>query len=426
MWVLDVASIGTLALDGNPETERAIDALDEADPLKRLRGEFELPAGLIYLDGNSLGALPKRAADRVHRVTVQEWGQELIRAWVSAGWVDLPRSIGSKLAPLLGAGSDEVIVADSTSVNLFKCICAAADINKGRTTILTERGDFPSDVYMAEGVERVTQGRLRHRAVEREDVATCIDGDTAVVVLSHVHYRSARVHDMKGLTARARDAGALIVWDLSHAAGAIRIDLGAAGADFAVGCGYKYLNGGPGAPAFVFAARRHHATMRSPLPGWFGHMAPFSFADSYRPADGIARFACGTPAILGMSALDASLDVLQGVDIGEIERKGRSLGQLFIALVEHNCPDLVLASPREAEQRGCHVAFRHADGYAIMWALIERGVIGDFRDADVLRFGFAPLYVRYRDVLEAARVLHDVLTSGSWREPRYRERAAVT
>ncbi|HZF33811.1 MAG TPA: kynureninase [Candidatus Angelobacter sp.] len=410
------------------EIARTIADLDRRDPLKAVRDAFEIPAGLIYLDGNSLGALARPVADRVRTVLTHEWGRGLVGAWVSAGWIDLPRRVGSKLAPLVGAAPDEVVVADSTSVNLFKCILAAADINRPRSVIVTERGEFPTDVYVAEGVEQATDGRLRHRLCEPTALAASIDGDTAAVILSHVHYRSALVRDMEALTAKAHAVGALTIWDLSHSAGAIRVNLDSARADFAVGCGYKYLNGGPGAPAFLYAASRHHASMRSPLTGWLGHAAPFAFEDGYRPVAGIGRFICGTPGVLGMSALEASLDLLHGLDIAEIERKGRQLGQLFIALVERRCAgfDLTLASPRDPAQRGCHVAFRHADGYPIMRALIERGVIGDFREPDALRFGFAPLYLRYRDVQDAVEILRDVLANETWRSARYAERESVT
>ena len=410
------------------EIARAIEDLDRRDPLRAVRDEFEIPAGIIYLDGNSLGALARPVAERVRSVLTREWSRDLVKAWVSAGWIDLPRRVGSKIAPLVGGASDEVVAADSTSVNLFKCIVAAADINRPRSLIVTERGEFPTDVYVAEGVEQVTDGRLRHRLCEPEDLATSIDGDTAAVVLSHVHYRSAQVRDVAALTAKAHAVGALTIWDLSHSAGAIRVDLNAAGADFAVGCGYKYLNGGPGAPAFLFAARRHHAAMRSPLTGWLGHAAPFGFEDGYRPAPGVSRFICGTPGVLGMSALEASIDLLGGLDIADIERKGRQLGQLFIALVERRCAGLglTLASPRDPAERGCHVAFRHPHGYSIMRALIERGVIGDFREPDALRFGFAPLYLRYRDVQDAVEILHDVLSNRTWQDARFAERQSVT
>ena len=408
--------------------DAAIAALDARDPLRTARDAFQIPASVIYLDGNSLGALARPVAERVNAALVAEWGGELVRGWVSAGWIDLPRRVGAKIAPLIGAAPDEVVVADSTSVNLFKCIFAAAGITRPRSVILTERGEFPTDVYVAEGVEQATDGRLRHTLCEPAALEASIDENTAALVLSHVHYRSAQVRDMKALTAKAHAAGALTIWDLSHSAGAIRVDLNAAGADFAVGCGYKYLNGGPGAPAFLFAARRHHASMRSPLTGWLGHATPFGFEDGYRPADGVGRFICGTPGVLGMSALEASLDLLGGLDIADIERKGRELGQLFIALVERRCGGLglTLASPGDPAERGCHVAYRHAQGYPIMRALIECGVIGDFREPDVLRFGFGPLYLRYRDVGDAVEILRDILSSGCWREARYAARASVT
>jgi kynureninase len=421
-------SIVDFAAADDAKISRTIDDLDRRDPLSAVRDEFEIPPGIIYLDGNSLGALARPVAERVHAVLTREWGRDLVKAWVSAGWIDLPRRVGSKVAPLIGAAPDEVVVADSTSVNLFKCIVAAADINRPRSLIVTERGEFPTDIYVAEGVEQATDGRLRHRPCEPEALVASIDGDTAAVVLSHVHYRSALVRDVAALTAKAHAVGALTIWDLSHSAGAIRVDLNAAAADFAVGCGYKYLNGGPGAPAFLFAARRHHAAMRSPLTGWLGHAAPFGFEDGYRPAPGVGRFICGTPGVLGMSALEASIDLLGGLDIADIERKGRQLGQLFIALVERRCAGLglTLASPRDPAERGCHVAFRQPHGYSIMRALIERGVIGDFREPDALRFGFAPLYLRYRDVQDAVEILHDVLSNRTWQDARFAERQSVT
>ena len=416
------------SVDFTAADDATIAALDRDDPLRAVRDQFEIPEGIIYLDGNSLGALARPVAERVGAVLTREWGRDLIGAWVSAGWIDMPRRVGAKVAPLIGAAPDEVVVADSTSVNLFKCILAAADLNRPRSVILTERGEFPTDVYVAEGVEQATDGRLRHRPCAPGALAASIDADTAAVVLSHVHYRSAQLRDMRALTATAHAAGALAIWDLSHSAGALRVDLAAAAADFAVGCGYKYLNGGPGAPAFLFAARRHHAAMRSPLTGWLGHAAPFGFEDSYRPAEGVGRFICGTPGVLGMSALEASLDLLGGLDMAAIERKGRRLGDLFIALVERRCAGfgLTLASPRDAAERGCHVALRHPQGYPIMRALIERGVIGDFREPDALRFGFAPLYLRYRDVQAAVDILQDILSSGRWRQERFAERQSVT
>ena len=393
-----------------------------------MREAFVLPSGVIYLDGNSLGALPRSALDRVRAVAGEEWGRGLIGSWVGAGWIDLPRRVGAKIAPLIGAAADEVVAADSTSVNLFKAVLAAADLNGGRSMVLTERGEFPTDTYMAAAAAAVTRGALRHRLCDEGTVAGALDADTAVMVVSHVHYRSGEVRDMAGLTAQAHAAGALVVWDLSHAAGAVRVDLGGANADFAVGCGYKYLNGGPGAPAYLYVARRHQALARSPLTGWLGHAAPFAFADSYEPAGGIARFVCGTPGVLGMSALDAALDVFAGLDGVAVERKGRALGTLFIDLVERRCAGLglALASPRDPARRGCHVALRHAHGYPVMRALIERGVIGDFRDPDILRFGFAPLYTRYRDVARAVEVVRDVLAGESWRDPRHAARAVVT
>jgi kynureninase len=419
---LEMAALGTSRND-----DSRIDHLDRNDPLGPIRERFALPEGTIYLDGNSLGALERTVPERLRTTIAEEWGRGLIGSWVGAGWIDLPKRVGAKIAGLVGAEPDEVIVGDSTSVNLFKATLAAAGLDPNRRTVLSERGEFPTDTYMAAGAASIG-GTLRHRLCDEGGLAAALDGDTAVAVLSHVHYRSGEARDMASLGARARAAGAPIVWDLSHSAGAIRVDLGAAGADFAVGCGYKYLGGGPGAPAFLYVARRHQGGVRSPLPGWLGHAEPFAFDDAYRPARGIARFVCGTPGILGLVALDAALDALAGVDMAAVERKGRALGQLFIELVEDRCGrfGLSLASPRDPGRRGCHVALRHGHGYPVMRALIERGVIGDFRDPDILRFGFAPLYTRYRDVADAVEILRDVLASGAWREPRFAVRASVT
>ena len=410
------------------EPPREIAALDESDALAPQRKKFRLPDGIIYLDGNSLGALPLAAMERVETVVRNEWGDGLIRSWNNHDWIGLPGRVGAKIAGLIGAAPDEVIAADSTSVNLFKLIAAAMRLRPERSEIVSELGNFPTDLYMIEGASWLGDGRTRLRGCGSADLVAAIDDKTALVVLSQVHYKTGAVWDMAAVTRAAHAMGALVLWDLSHSAGALVVDLNAAGADLAVGCGYKYLNGGPGAPAYLFVATRHQAQARSPLSGWMGHAHPFDFTDSYEPGDGIRRFLCGTPGIIGMSVLDAALDVMLAVDIATIARKGRALGDLFIRLVEQHCAgfDLALACPRDAESRGSQVSFRHPHGYEIMQALIDAGVIGDFRAPDILRFGFAPLYIRYEDIWNAVATLRKILVTGAWRAPGHAVRNAVT
>ncbi len=420
-------------------------ALDAADALAPLRDAFELPDGVIYLDGNSLGALPKATAARVQQVVRNEWGVGLIRSWNSAGWIDLAQRIGNQIAGLVGAGANELIVADSTSVNLYKVLSTAIAMQKvdtpARRTIVSERSNFPTDLYIAETL--ACEHGMTLVLIDADDLPAHLDDKLAVLMLTHVNYRTGRMFDMAQVTHDAHAAGALVVWDLAHSAGAVPVDLTGADADFAVGCGYKYLNGGPGAPAFVWAHPRQTARMdreqlRQPLAGWLGHAAPFEFAADYRPALGIQRFVCGTPALLSMSALACGLDVFGQAErfggLPALRRKSLALTELFIALVEARCAGhgLTLVTPREREQRGSQASFAHQDqdgaigGYAVMQALIARGVIGDFRSPDLLRFGFTPLYTRFVDVFDAAEHLHAVLASGEWREARFNERAAVT
>ncbi len=400
------------------------EALDAADPFASLRDRFVLPPDVTYLDGNSLGALPQAAAARVAATVTGEWGEGLIRSWNAAGWIDAPARVGAKLAPLIGAAADEVIVADSTSVNLYKLLVAALQAQPERTVILTEQGNFPTDLYLAQGIAATFPG-VTVRAVERDRILAAIDRDTAIVLLTHVHYKTAAKFDLAAVTAAAQAQGALMLWDLSHSAGAVAVDLTAAHADLAVGCGYKYLNGGPGAPAFLYVAKRHHAALRSPLTGWIGHAAPFEFGDDYAPGAGVKRFLCGTPPILGLAALEAALDIFAGVDTDALYAKGQALCDLFIRQVEARC-GLTLATPRDARARGSHVSFAHPDAWPVMAALIERGVIGDFRAPDLLRFGLTPLYTRFADVWRAADTLADVVASRAWDQARYRVHAAVT
>jgi kynureninase len=389
-------------------------ALDRADPLSAARSRFVLPDGVNYLDGNSLGCLPKGVAERVAHTIETEWGEGLIRSWNEAGWYESPGRIGAKLAPLLGAAPHQVTVTDTISVNLFKLLVAAARMRPGRKTILAERGNFPSDNHIVESIARMLG--LNPRFVPASDIAQAIDDDTAVVELSHVNYRTAEISDMAAVTAAAHARGALIVWDLAHSTGAVELRLDATQADFAAGCGYKFLNGGPGAPAHVYVAERHLGGLDQPLTGWFAHAAPFAFADDFARADGIRAMLCSTPQMLSMVALEAALDAFDGIAMADVQQKGRALGDLMIALAEERLAPLSvgISSLRDGARRGNHVSLTHPEGYRIMQALIARGVIGDFRAPDVMRFGFGPLYVRYVDVFDAVVALEDILKSGAW------------
>jgi kynureninase len=399
--------------------------LDAADPLAFARDRFRIPDGMIYLDGNSLGALPAVTAGRLTQAVEREWGDDLIASWNAHGWIDAPARVAAKLAPIVGAQPAELLIADSTSVNLFKLLAAAVRARPGRNTILTRQRNFPTDLYVAQGLAEMLG--LELRAVPVDQIAGSIDNDTAVVTLTHVDYRSGAILDMAGINEAAHDTGALTVWDLSHSAGAIQLDLHGTGCDLAVGCGYKYLNGGPGAPAFLFVAERLQDELATPLQGWMGHSDPFAFDDDYRPAQGIARFLTGTPSILALAALDAGLDTFSGIAMRDVEAKARALSQLFVDAVEARCGGEVrLDSPRDPAQRGSHVSFAHPQGYAVMQALIARGVIGDFRAPDLMRFGFAPLYNRFEDTWRAAEHLADILKTREWDQPRFRDRARVT
>lgn len=379
-------------------------ARDHADPLRHFRERFRRPRDLIYLDGNSLGMMPHAVPRRIETVLSQEWANGLIRSWDDAGWWNLPLSIGAKIAPLIGARAEEVAATDTTSVNLFKLLAAALALRPGRQVILTDPGNFPTDLYIANGLTRfIPECVVRVAPVEQ--IPAALDRSVAVLALGHVDYRSAEILDMPGLSRAAHAAGALALWDLSHSAGAITVDLTSAEADLAVGCGYKYLNGGPGAPAYLYVRRDLQADIRSPLPGWWGHREPFAFAREYIAAPGIARMLCGTQPILALAALDAALELWTEVDFSLLEEKRIGLGELFIDLVEQSCPDLVLASPRDPTRRGSHVSFRHPKGRAILQALRVERVIADFRGPDLLRFGLAPLTLGYADMFDAADCL---------------------
>lgn len=391
---------------------------DATDPVGAMRARFVLPDDVIYLDGNSLGALSVGVGQRVDEVVQKQWSQDLIRSWTLHGWVDLPRRVGNRIAKLIGADADTVVCADTTSVNLFKAIGGALDIAGGRR-ILTDSGNFPTDVYVMSGLGDVT-------IVDPEAMLASIDSSFDVVALTEVDYRTGRRYDMAAITAAAHSAGALMVWDLAHSAGALPVDLTGCGVDLAVGCGYKYLNGGPGAPAFMYVAPRHQDAFANPIRGWFGHAAPFDFRLDWEPVEGIDRAKVGTPHVLSMAALDAALDVFDLVELTELRAKSVALTEGFIALIDDLVPEVDLASPRESSQRGSQVSLRHPHGYAVVQALIEQGVIGDFRAPDVMRFGFAPLYVRHVDVYDAVMQLRHVLDDGLWQEPRFSIRAEVT
>ena len=400
-----------------------IAALDADDPLASLRDRFELPDGIVYLDGNSLGALPRGVRARMDDVVANQWGRDLIRGWNVHDWIDLPGRLGDRIARLVGAAPGTVTVADSTSINIFKLLVVALRLRPERRVIVSETGNFPTDLYMAEGVAELLGRGHELRTAPAAELAGLIDESVAVLLLTEVNYRTGARLDMAELTRLAHDKGVLVIWDLAHSAGAFPVELAATDADFAVGCGYKYLNGGPGAPAFAYVAPRHLPRLAQPLTGWLGHAEPFRFAEHYRPADGVAALRVGTPAILAMSALDAALDAFEGVDLATLRRKADSLFEVFVGQLAG--PDVDLLTPRDAARRGTQVSLRHPAAYAVMQALIARGVIGDFREPDILRFGLTPLYLSHRDVAAAADVLLDVLRGGHWRDPRYAQRAKV-
>ena len=387
-----------------------------------------MPDNVIYLDGNSLGALPRATVSRVNEVVTEEWGNGLIRSWNAAHWIEAPARIGDKIARLIGAQPGEVIVADSTSVNLFKLLAAALKLQPERHFILTERSNFPTDLYVAQGVIGLLEGKYALHEVDRGQLEHAIDGSVAVIMLTHVDYTTGEIHDMRRITGAAHKYGALMLWDLSHSAGAVPLDLNACDVDLAVGCGYKYLNGGPGAPAYLFIAQALQEAIQPPISGWMGHATPFEFERDYRPAAGIARQLAGTPPVLSMLALEVAIDLWLRVDQAEARRKSMALGDLFIQLVDETCRGLAvdIASPREPARRGSQVSLRHRQAYPVMRALIDAGVIGDFRTPNLLRFGFAPLYTRYVDVFDAVRCLHEVLASKAWERPEYASRLTVT
>ncbi len=387
---------------------------------------FDLPDGVIYLDGNSLGPLPKGTLERARTVIGEEWAQELIRAWNTAGWMALPRHVGDRIAPLIGAPQGSVATGDTLSIKVYQALAAALGMRPGRRAILSDSGNFPSDLYMAEGLIRTVGKDYELRMPAPEDLPDCISDDVAAVMLTQVDYRTGRMHDMDAVTRAAHAAGAVMIWDLAHSAGAVPIDMAGCRAEFAVGCTYKYLNGGPGAPAFIYVRPDIVEAVEPALAGWLGHDAPFAMELNYRPAMSTERFRVGTPPIVQLAILDRALDVWEGVDMADIRAASIALSELFIAEVEARCPGLALASPRNPAERGSQVSFAFQHGYPAMQALIDRGVIGDFRAPDIMRFGFTPLYIDEADVIAAAKTLETVIAQELWRDPKYRTRARVT
>jgi len=390
------------------------------------RAAFALPEDVIYLDGNSLGPLPRAAAARVAECVTKEWGEMLITAWNRAGWMDLPRRLGDRIGRLIGAAPGTVVLGDTLSIKVYQALASALEMRPGRRVILSDTGNFPSDLYIADGLVRTLGHGYELRTVAPEAVEAAITSDVAVLMLTEVDYRTGRRHDMAALTEKARSAGALAVWDLAHSAGAVEVDLAGARADFAVGCTYKYLNSGPGGPAFIYIAPHLAPQARPALSGWLGHEAPFAFDPDYRPGAGIERMRVGTPPILQMAALEASMDIWDRVEMADVRARSIELTEAFIKGVEAACPDLTLASPRDPAARGSQVSFRHPEGYAIMQALIAQGVIGDFRAPDILRFGFTPLYTTMEDVEGAVAILKRIMDARLWDRAEFKARAKVT
>lgn len=408
-------------------------ALDKQDPLAPLRRQFALPEGVIYLDGNSLGARPLTALARAQAVIAEEWGNGLIRSWNSAGWADLSQRLGNRLAPLIGAGDGEVVITDTTSINLFKVLSAALTVQRQRQphrkVIVSEASNFPTDLYIAEGLAELLQQGYALRLVNSPDeLPQAIDQDVAVVMLTHVNYKTGYMYDMQALTALSHECGALSIWDLAHSAGAVPIDLHQAGADYAIGCTYKYLNGGPGSQAFVWVNPALVDVVRQPLSGWFGHTRQFAMESNYAPSAGIARYLCGTQPITSLAMVECGLEIFAQTDMASLRSKSLALTDLFIALVEARCAahELVLITPREHARRGSHVSFEHPEGYAVIQALIARGVIGDYREPRIMRFGFTPLYTSFTEVFDAVEILGEILDNRTWDQAQFKVRNSVT
>ncbi len=409
-------------------TKHYCQELDKKDELAHLRKAFYLPKGKINMDGNSLGSLPRSTKKRLMETMQKEWGEGMIGSWSQAGWFESPIRVGNKIAPLIGADEGEVLVADTTSINIYKALCAAISLNKGRTVMLSEKGNFPTDLYMMQGISAFSNGQLTSKIVESEAILDNLNEEVAVLLLTQVHYKTAAIKDMKAITQKAHEKGILVVWDLSHSVGSIEVTLNDCEVDFAVGCGYKFLNGGPGAPAFIYVAKRHQKNALSILSGWMGHQDPFAFTDKYTPSPDIARFRCGTPGILGMAALENGVDLFGQTSIKALRAKAIGLSQLFMELMAQECGafGFTLASPTDASHRAGHVAYSHEEGHGIYQAIKKEGVISDFRTPDILRFGITPMYLRFRDIYSVVRIIKGVMETRAWDRPEYKIRAAIT
>ena len=404
--------------------------LDNIDPLAKYREEFHLPKNIIYFDGNSLVLLPKRTIKNLEITIYQEWGEELIRSWNNANWINMPQTLGDKIAPLLGANPGEVIVVDSTPVNLFKVLSSALILNKSRKVIVSEASNFPSDLYILEGVNEMFGNNFESCLIEEGeiDVEKYIDSSTAVVMLSHINYKTGRISDMKKITEHAHKKGALVVWDLSHSVGVMPMDLHKYNVDFAVGCTYKHLNGGPGAPGFLYVSHDLVEHVSQPLTGWLGHANPFGFEDKYNASNGIKKYICGTPPILSYKAVESGLEIFNGISMKMVREKSIQLSEAFIALIQQECTEFgfELLSPKNADQRGSQISFKHDDAYPIMQTLISHGVIGDYREPNILRFGISPLYMRFEDIWEAIMCLKNIMESREWDSDQFKKRNYVT
>lgn len=402
---------------------------DSNDPLAHYRSQFHLPDGVIYLDGNSLGAMVKTAPERIEQAVKQEWATDLITSWNKAGWWQLPQKLGAKIAPLVGAQDDCVIVTDSTSINIYKALHAALALRPDRSVIVAEETSFPTDLYMAQGTMQSRPGLNRRLIGEGgKGLVQALDNDVAVVLLSHVDYRSGALLDMASITRQVHESGALMIWDLCHSVGAIEVELDKSDVDFAIGCTYKYLNGGPGSPAFIYANKKHHGKIQQPLSGWWGHAEPFAFDQDFQPAQGMRAMLCGTQPIISMVGLDAALDVFKDIKMAEVRQKSKKMTQLFSELVLENCSqyEIKLFGPDDADARGSQVSFSHPNAYAVMQALISQGVIGDFRQPNIIRFGFSTLYLSFQDVRNAAQLLSNILETGDWKQYQQARSGAVT
>ncbi|MGJ8529439.1 kynureninase [Maritalea sp.] len=392
----------------------------------KTKSMFHLPEGVIYLDGNSLGPLPKATPDHVSNMLTKEWGDLLITGWNKADWMGQPSRIGDRIGKLIGAPSGSVVMGDTLSIKVYQAVASALDLNKSRKIVLSDNGNFPTDLYMVDGLLKSLDNGHELRLADPEKVEAALNEDIAVLMLTEVDYRTGRKHDMKALTAKAQALGIIVIWDLAHSAGAVEVDVAACNADFAIGCTYKYLNGGPGAPAFIYVAPKHQEKIRPALSGWLGHEAPFAFDIDYRPGAGIERMRVGTPPVIALAALESSLDIWDMVTMKEVRQKSIELCDLFIAQVEQHCPSLSLNSPREGTNRGSQITFKFDDGYAAMQALVAHGVIGDFRAPNNMRFGFTPLYIDEGDVVAAVKILANVLDNKLWDKPEYNQRSRVT